>query len=440
MTKTRKTAAARLHLLTTKQIQHAGDGDHSDGGGLYLRVRGQSAAFVLRFTSPTGPGKRREKGLGPAHRGSPAQAGDSLTAAREAARKARELLREGIDPIDHEAQQRQAAAEAEAARKAAEAATTKREHWTLCRCARDYHGREVEPTTKSVHSAQWISSLEHHVPAALWHAPIDSITAPALLQALQAAKPHARARNLTSLGETLRRVRQRLDSVFVDAMFHGRCATNPAAAIGKKLTKARPKKAGQFKAMPYREVPALMGRIRAMPGTAARCLEFSVLTVARTSEALLAEWSECDLTEGVWTVPGSRMKKGEPHTVYLSPRALEILRGQAGQDARFVFPSTMPGREGQPQSNMAMLAVLDRLGVRDKTTVHGLCRASFSTWANETGAARPDVIEAVLAHEEANRVRAAYNRAQFADERRELLAKWSEYLQGAQVIQLRGAA
>jgi hypothetical protein len=77
---------------------------------------------------------------------------------------------------------------------------------------------------------------------------------------------------------------------------------------------------------------------------------------------------------------------------------------------------------------MAMLAVLDRLGVRDQTTVHGLCRSTFSTWANETGVARPDVVEACLAHEEANRVRAAYNRAEFGQERRALLAKWSEYL------------
>lgn len=100
-----------------------------------------------------------------------------------------------------------------------------------------------------------------------------------------------------------------------------------------------------------------------------------------------------------------------------------------------------PGDRGRPLSNMAMLAVLDRLGVRDRTTVHGLCRSTFSTWANETGAARPDVIEACLAHNEANKVRAAYNRAQFNDERRALLAAWAEYLStpAAQVMPLRAA-
>ncbi len=88
----------------------------------------------------------------------------------------------------------------------------------------------------------------------------------------------------------------------------------------------------------------------------------------------------------------------------------------------------MPSRAGKPLSDMALLAVLDRLGVRDQTTVHGLCRATFSTWANETGAARPDVIEACLAHQDANRVRAAYNRAQFNNERRSLISAWANYL------------
>ena len=73
-------------------------------------------------------------------------------------------------------------------------------------------------------------------------------------------------------------------------------------------------------------------------------------------------------------------------------------------------------------SNMAMLTVLDRMVMRDRTTVHGLCRATFSTWANDTGAARPAVIEACLAHQEADQVKAAYNRAQFADERTALMA------------------
>ena len=77
---------------------------------------------------------------------------------------------------------------------------------------------------------------------------------------------------------------------------------------------------------------------------------------------------------------------------------------------------------------MAMLTVLDRMGERERTTVHGLCRATFSTWANETAAARPDVVEACLAHRESDIVRASYNRAKFNAERRTLLEAWADYL------------
>jgi hypothetical protein len=78
---------------------------------------------------------------------------------------------------------------------------------------------------------------------------------------------------------------------------------------------------------------------------------------------------------------------------------------------------------------MAMLTLLDRLEIRGRTTVHGF-RASFSTWANETGAARPDVVEACLAHRETDLVRAAYNRAGFFAERAALLRAWADFCEG----------
>lgn len=430
-----KARAAKLHLLTVRQVQTAGDGDHSDGGGLLLRVRGQSASWVLRYTSPAG--RRREMGLGVARRGSSAETGESLTAARKLARDARDQLLAGLDPIEERQGRREAAREAEAATKARK----QRQQLTLARAARGYHERAIEPRLSPKHAAQWIKSLENHVPPEVWNKPIAEIGAPELLAAL------LRVRSLEEEGarvpETLSRIRQRLDTVFEDAIFHGHCTSNPAAAIRRKMRETMPaKQAGQFAALPYREAPAFMARLREAEGIAARCLEFAVLTAARTSEALLAEWGEFDLEAALWTVPAARMKAGEEHTVHLSPRAVEILQQlQAMQlDPNWVFPSPM--LRGKPLSNMAMLTVLDRMGMRERTTVHGLCRATFSTWANETGAARPDVIEACLAHEESNRVRAAYNRAQFADERRALLVAWAEYLnlRGARVVPFARAA
>jgi integrase len=246
------------------------------------------------------------------------------------------------------------------------------------------------------------------------------------------ARPHKDARNLTKdhkIAETVSRLRQRLDAIFEDAMFHGKCRTNPAAAIKRKLREEGPKKkAGNFAALDYAGAPALMERIRAADGVSARCLEFAVLTAARTTEALEAEWSEIDLRTRTWTIPAERMKADEPHVVYLSDRAVEILKAQKGSDECVVFPTSQSSRKGKPMSNMALLAVLERLGVRHLTTVHGLCRATFSTWANETAAARREVIEACLAHREADQVAAAYNRAQFNAERKALLAAWSTFL------------
>ncbi len=435
----KKQVTARLHLMKVSDVQNAAAGDHSDGGGLLLRVRPESVSWVFRYTAPNG--KRREMGLGAVLRDSSKMAGESLHAARNLAHQAREQLRQDVDPIDARDGRRQVEREAAASRKA-EAA---RRALTLARAARDFHRRAVEPIRTPKHAAQWISSLENHIPARLWHKPIADVHAAELLEALASIKPHARARNLSQgqrIAETVQRIRQRLEAVFEDAIFHGHATVNPASAVLRKMREnLHRKKVGQFAALPYTEAPAFMSRLRDMPGTAARCLEFAVLTAARTGEAIGAVWSEFDLGAGVWNVPPERMKasgkdKPEPHTVHLSARALEVLTGQLGQCSHYVFPTPRPDDKPRPLSNMAMLATLGRLDARDRTTVHGLCRATFSTWAYDTAAARPDVIEACLAHREADRIKAAYNRARFTQERKALLAAWADFLQtpGAQVL------
>jgi len=122
------------------------------------------------------------------------------------------------------------------------------------------------------------------------------------------------------------------------------------------------------------------------------------------------------------------MKGEEEHLVFLPPRAVEIVKQMRCLGALYVFPS--PRSPRRPLSGMAMLEMLKRIGYNRRTTVHGVCRASFSTWANDTAAGRPDVIEACLAHKEADRVRAAYNRAKFDEERKELLCAWSKFCDG----------
>jgi integrase len=124
------------------------------------------------------------------------------------------------------------------------------------------------------------------------------------------------------------------------------------------------------------------------------------------------------------------MKGGEEHRVHLSGRVLEILEAMQALKQPYVFPN--PRLDRGPLSNMAMLTVLRRMDADKRTTVHGLARSTFSTWANETGAARPDVIEACLAHRENDRIRAAYNRARFNADRAALLESWAEFLTGGE--------
>jgi integrase len=413
-----KRMPGRLNLLTVREVQTAGEGDHNDGGGLLLRVHGNTAAWVFRYTAVGGK-RRPEMGLGVCDRNNAVIAGRRLTSARELAQHARSQLQKGIDPIAARRAQRQAARDAEEMKKA----DSQRDRLTLARAARAYHERVVEPIRTTKHAAQWIASLERNVPPALWEKPVADIGAPELFDAI--ADLQAR------IPETASRVRQRLETIFDDCVFRMVCAGNPAAAIRRKLREVHSGRGrGQFAALPFAKAPAFMDQLRKLQGIAARCLEFAVLCCARTGEAIAAEWSEFDLALATWTIPGKRMKGGEAHVVCLCPRAIEIVKGQVGLDARYVFPT--PKLNGKPLSNMALLMQLRRMKIADETTVHGLCRATFSTWANELGIARSDVIEACLAHQESDRVRRAYNRAQFNTERKALLQAWSDYLDGRQ--------
>lgn len=180
-----------------------------------------SATWVLRYTAPDG--KRREMGLGAANRSNAQAAGKSLTDARALANEARQLLLRAIDPIDDRDARR-------AAKKAADEATKqklRRDALTLVRAARQYHERVIEGQRSDRHSADWINSLEQHVPSAIWHRAIAEVTAPELLDCFVAIGRSHR--------ETGRRIVQRLCKVYSDAVFRGLANGNVAAAAAERL-------------------------------------------------------------------------------------------------------------------------------------------------------------------------------------------------------------
>ena len=157
---------------------------------------------------------------------------------------------------------------------------------------------------------------------------------------------------------------------------------------------------------------------------AARALEFTILTVARTGEALGTQWPEIDFAKNLWNVPKERMKAGEPHTVPLSDRVIALLKELfEAKTGDFVFPGA---RYGKPLSNMAMLMLLRRVGHAD-ITVHGF-RSSFRDWAGDETSFPRDVAEAALAHKVGNEVEQAYRRSTALEKRRKLMQAWAEYL------------
>ncbi|MDR2243799.1 MAG: tyrosine-type recombinase/integrase [Burkholderiales bacterium] len=380
--------------LTAAACKKLGDGKHSDGDGLYLIVRGEHRSWVFRYSIN---GKKRDIGLGKLSL-------VGLAEARRAAADTRAKVRQGVDPLVEKKIERVPPV------KKLEGSDAKK---SLLAITRKYHARFVEPVRTTKHARQWIRSVEQHVACKVLEKQIDRVQAGELLDSLQPL--------YSEIPETARRVRQRLEAVFDYAMLHGLATTNPASAITRSLRQRRNNK--HFRALPYAEIPAFFKTVHECPAMSARSLEFLLLTAARTEEILSARWSE--VSGNVWLVPHERMKMPEPHVVHLSDHAAAVLDKVRGFSDVWVFP----GAKGEQQSNMAMLTLLSRLGWREKTTVHGL-RASFSTWANETGVARPDVVEACLAHSEDDRVRRAYNRAAFIAERRRLLAAWALYCAG----------
>ena len=179
-----------------------------------------------------------------------------------------------------------------------------------------------------------------------------------------------------------------------------------------------------------KEAGALMRAIDAYraSGIVQNAMKLSALTFCRPGEIRKAEWAEVDLDEKEWRIPAHKMKAKQEHRVPLSRQSIEILEQMKAISGNgvYVFPN---GRtKDKPMSENAVLAALRNMGyTKEQMTPHGF-RAMASTLLNELGNYRPDIIEAQLAHKEGDKVRAAYNRAQYMQERRQLMQDWADYL------------
>jgi integrase len=368
----------------------------SDGGGLFLLVQpngGKWWRYKFRFQ-----GKEKLLALG-------SYPDVSLADARDRHAQARKLLASGKDP-SREKQE----AKRQAVLKSGN---------TFKAIAEEWHQKRLHKWTP-LHAKKIMKSFEADVFPKLGSRPIAEITAADVLAVL---------RKVESRGamETAHRVSQNCGKVFSYAVLTQRIERNPAVDLRGALMPVEKKNNAFLK---EDELPDYLIKLEAYHGDTQTklALKFLLLTFVRTSELRGARWKEIFWDKAEWRIPAERMKMREPHIVPLSTQAIAVLRElqSLGGQWEHVFPNQQ--KPTGCMSENTILYALYRMGYHSRATGHGF-RSTASTILNEHGF-MSDVIERQLAHGERNKVRAAYNHAQYLSERRKMMQWWADYLDG----------
>jgi integrase len=397
----------QINRLTAAAVRNATK-DVCDGYGLWLQVSTHNTkSWLFRFMID---GKPDSMGLGPVNT-------TSLAKARERAQRARDLVKEGINPREAR----------DAERRQRKVQTAKAQ--TFKECADAYIEANKASWKSAKHLDQWISVFNGtkrgklRLPAAteaINALPVSAIDTGLILKVLEPI--------WQKTPESASRIRGRIERVLDWAKVRGyREGENPARWRGhlKQTLPARSRLSrGQHDAAPYSEMPSFMAQLRDKPGVSARALEFAILTAARTGEIIGATWAEIDLERRLWTVPAHRMKASREHRVPLPDRAVAIL-GELPRDGEFVFVSA---RKDKSLSDMVMLRLLR--GMRGKgATVHGF-RSTFRDWAAEQTSYPNELCEIALAHALSDKTEAAYRRGDMMEKRQRLMTDWATYCEG----------
>ncbi|OFZ85781.1 MAG: integrase [Betaproteobacteria bacterium RBG_16_64_18] len=368
-----------------------------DPPGLYLLVFEGGRSWILRYSFA---GRRRDLGLG-------SYTDLTLAQARDRARAQRQLILQGIDPIEAKRELRDVRL----------LAATKRV--SFAHCVDGYLDAHGDGWKNAKHRMQWRSTLETYAGPVIGDMNVASVDTGLVLQILE---PIWKTKT-----ETASRVRGRIESVLDWARVRGyRAGENPARWRGhldKLLSKpSKVTTVTHHAALPWREMGAFMADLRSQEGIGAAALEFAILTAARSGEVRGATWDEIDMRSRTWTIPAERMKATKEHRVPLSDAALAVLtRMQKCQLGEHVFPGM---KEGAPLRNMSMTAVLRRME-RGDLTAHGF-RSAFRDWAAEQTNYPNHLAEMALAHT-VKGVEGDYRRGDLFDKRARMMADWAKF-------------
>lgn len=368
-----------------------------DERGLYLEVMPNGSKYWRLKYRFNGKDKRLALGVFPEV---------SLAVARDKRDTARKLVAEGTDPSF--------------ARKEAKRQRVLRSIHTFESVARAWH-KDHQVRWDAHYSANIIRKFELDIFPHIGNRPVAEITPLELLEAIKKIEKRGAY-------EVARRCLRLCGQVYKYAIPNGLAERNPAADLTGALT---PYKKTHFAALDIKELP---GSLQALECNDARlyqqtrnAVRLLMLTFTRTRELIEATWDEFDLEQGTWEVPAARMKMRKPHIVPLSTQAIEILREQkelAGK-WKWVFPNQV--RPVNSMSNNTVLFAIGRLGYKGKMTGHGF-RALAMTTIKEKLGYRHEVVDRQLAHAHRNGIDAAYDRAQFLDERKKMMQEWADYL------------
>lgn len=435
--------AKELSPIEVKRLSHPGvptsNGKfvpvtHAVGGvsGLVLQVLPAGGkTWLLRVTVGD---KRREIGIG----GYPDV---TLAQARERAREIKDMIRQGIDPVED--------------RKAKRSALVAARHrgMTFADAVDRYlSGTKLKEFKNAKHSQQWRNTLETYAMPDLGTMLVHDITVQDVLRVL---KPIWETKT-----ETASRLRGRIEAVLSWATVAGhRTGDNPARWVGnlKELLPAASKvaKEGNHPALAIDDAARWFADLRRREGFGARAVEFAALTAARSGEVRGARWDEIDLDRGLWVISADRMKMKREHRVPLSPAAVALLEALPKMEGNgLVFPAARGGM----LSDMTLSATMKRMheaaiaaaGGKDESAgyldprnkrpavPHGL-RSTFRDWVAERTTYPGEMAEVALAHQISNAVEAAYRRGDMVEKRRAMMTAWAGFLtgkdgQGAKVV------
>lgn len=414
---------AKTHMLDGVDLSALSEGNHRDGEGLLLQVRGESRSWILRYSIAR---KDRYLGLG-------SLKDIPLKKARLAAGKkraeidaARKGERGAVDPVDDRKRVRQ---ETKAARIKAV---------TFKQAALDYIDTNKTKWTNPKHAWQWGRTLELYVFPACGGVAVGEIERSHVLNSLRPI--------WKKYPETARRTRGRIETVlaYAEANEWRAAGTNPAMqkpvsmALGDQNATKR-----KHPALPYVQMSDFIAELRHQGGIAARALELQILTTTRGRETTEACWSEIDWLAKTWTVPAARMKgkkkEKRAHVVPLSSSALALLRRLEKQrTGAAIFGCTVAAvekviRTMNAKRGKAKLPLYVDPDQDDRPVVpHGVARASFRTWAFEQHSETPrEIAEMCLAHTVGSDVERAYMRSNGLALRRALMGAWGAYCEGA---------